>query len=81
MEKLKLNFAYEAGEILTRKELKNVLGGGSGSYGEIGSGSGMATECSASDCSSEHKGLGCGSSELCQKDYNLGICRCQVIRV
>ncbi len=37
MTKLKLNLAHEAGEVLTREELKKVLGGtGSGSGSEGG---------------------------------------------
>lgn len=74
MRKLKLNVAnLGATEILTREELKKVLGGV-----DAGSGSGSGVKsCAESDCSSENLGLGCAGGKTCQWSYNYGACRCQ----
>ena len=56
MTKLKLNLAHEAGEILTREELKKIVGG------TDGSGSGSTGSCSISfDCNNNYGVTGGGT--------------------
>ena len=55
MNKLKLNLAHEAGEILSREELKKILGGAD-------SGSGSSTPCGSNTCSA--------TVECCYPAYN-----------
>ncbi len=78
MTKLKLNLAHGAGEILTREELKKVLGGtGSGS----GSGGGCTCNATANaeqaeylactgTCPSISTGNGYSYQQQCRKAYD-----------
>ena len=77
MAKMNFNFgAYGAGEIITRDELKKVLGG-TGSGSSDGTSNGVKS-CVSSDCSSENFGLGCAPNKTCKWSYDYGMCKCQV---
>lgn len=55
MKKLRFELSPNAGEVLTRNELKYVFGGGSGS----GSGSSPSSGSEDCGCSSKHSGDSC----------------------
>ena len=88
MTKLKLNLAHGAGEILTREELKKVLGGtgsGSGSGGEDPC-AGLTTsiKCTEKDPDggndiiiSRSTGIGCPTSNTCPSGQFMS-CSCIV---
>ncbi len=73
MTKLKLNLAQGAGEILTREELKKVLGGTTGSEG---SGSGVVNSHTCSCTNSTGATVSCTSPNPCtvQHDSASGHC-------
>ena len=72
MAKNDLNLlAYGAGEILTRNELKKIVGGAEGSA------SGSSKICTADDCKTANNGLGCRVGESCTWSSNLSICACK----
>lgn len=74
MTKLKLNFSQDAASILSREELKQVLGGtGSGDKGSIPSCEGYYIECG-----SNHNRYACFwdvNMNSCYNDYCKGICK------
>ena len=80
MTKLKLNLAQGAGEILTREELKKVLGGTEGSGS--GSGSAYSDSCYYYGAYCGLKlGMSCktssGASGKCKSPQATTICRCE----
>jgi hypothetical protein len=78
MTKLKLNFAQVAGEILTREELKKVLGG---TDAGSGSGSDDIVECSKFSSCGTTLGKNCKTSDgkigKCISPQATTICRCE----